>query len=282
MKKIIAIIILTATLVSCTKSEFVEYDNVNGETLLKFEASGDVAVSLPIGRTTTTSVIISSSTVSEVDRTIEVSLNSDDTTLPVELVEFDSSVVLPAGEYTTELTVTITDSELDFTESFALVINLNGISNSGDLSIPNPAVLFDISISCPVPEDFLVGDYEISDVEGTVGPGNGTENFATAVVTLVAEGSSRVFDAAVLPAFNSEIENIALNLNCNVFQLGNVDPGLTCSGGIAYLFTATTRNNSTPYDVAESDDSFIINYIEDPEGSCGGPFNASFRLTKVE
>jgi len=280
MKKIIAIIILTFTIVSCTKSEFTEYDNQNGQTLLKFERSS-VPVTLPIGTSTTASVVISSSNVSDVDRTVQVSLDTTNTTMPRELIDFERNVTLPAGEYTTELEVMITDLDLDFTQEFDIAFDLNDISDSNDTTIPNPGTLFKVTISCEVPEDFMVGDYAISDVTATIGPGNDTSNFEPGVVTLVAEGTSRTFTNRVLPAFVAAPQDIVINLNCDVFQLGDVVPGLQCTDGVPYIFTGTSRNDSSAYSVEGSDESFVINYIEDPEGSCGGPFVSSFSLIKL-
>lgn len=281
MKKIITIIILALTLVSCTKSEFAEYDNQNGQTLLKFENISDIPISLPIGTSTTGSVMISSSTVSDVERTVEVSLDTTNTTIPRDLIDFSNTVTIPAGEYTTEFEVLVTDLDLDFTQEFDIAFDLNGISGAADASIPNPSTKFVVTISCDVPEDFMVGEYAISDVEATIGPGNDTSNFEPGTVTLVADGTSRTFTNRVLPAFVSAPQDIVINLNCDVFQLGDVVPGLQCAAGVPYIFTGTTRGNSSSYSVEGSDESFVINYIEDPNGSCGGPFVSSFSLIKL-
>jgi hypothetical protein len=281
MKKIIAIIVLATVLVSCTKSEFAEYDNVNGQTLLKFEATSNVPVQLPLGTTSTGSAIISSSNVSDTDRTVQLSLDEDNTTFPLDLLEFDNTVVIPAGEYTAEFPVTVTDLELDFTETYDIAFNIDGASNFNDVVLENTSVNFVVTITCEVPEDFMVGEYAISDVTGTVGPGNGTVNFEPGTVTLVADGTSRLFQNRILPAFVPAPQDIVINLNCDVFQLGDVVPGLQCTANVPYIFTATERVDSSPYSVEDGDASFIINYVEDPNGSCGGPFISSFSLTKL-
>ncbi|SHE53743.1 protein of unknown function [Psychroflexus salarius] len=283
MKKIfrtITTLALILLIASCEEDPVV-FDNINGQTMLKFDESTSVPFSLEIGTTETLSLTLSSSVVSDVDRTVNLSVNEDLTTLPADAYNFDTNAVIPAGEYSTEVEFTITDTNLDFTQTFDLVLNLEGSSESLNLSIPEPTQTISVSITCPIPSDFMVGDYEIADVSGAIGPANGTSNFAPGVVTLEANGSTRTFTSQVLPAFNEEIENITINLNCDVFQIGDVDPSLACTSGVSYIFTATDRDDSSTYNVNGSDESFIINYIEDPEGSCGGPFISSFSLTKI-
>lgn len=135
---------------------------------------------------------------------------------------------------------------------------------------------------CPIPADYMVGEYQIEDVLATVGPGNGTSNYASGVVTISSvddDPTARTFSTPVLPAFNAEIETVNLYLSCGNFGMDDVNPGLFCTEGVSYIFTADPENVPT-YDLAD-DSSFTITYIEDPNGSCGGPFASSYRLTKL-
>jgi surface protein len=135
---------------------------------------------------------------------------------------------------------------------------------------------------CPAPENYLVGEYQVVDVNATIGPGNSTENIEAGIYTITGDGNTRTFQAPVLPAFNSEIETINFVLNCGVIQIQDVDPNLNCGNpSIPYIFTTTDISNSTTYSLSGSDTNFTINYIEDPNGSCAGPYNSSFSLTKV-
>ncbi len=134
-----------------------------------------------------------------------------------------------------------------------------------------------------LPSTLFLGDYTIEDNVATIGPANGTENFAAGTVTLTADpldATKRLFDAAVLPAFNSEIEQITLEFDSsNAVVLGFVDPSLSCNGFTPYIFADAANFNSI-WNVCD-DQSITVNYTEDPNGSCGGPFPASFTLTKV-
>ncbi len=135
---------------------------------------------------------------------------------------------------------------------------------------------------CPIPDTYMVGDYAIADVAATIGPGNGTENFAAGTVTLTttADPTERVFMSPTLPAFNTELETVVLSLSCGALKFSGVDMTLSCNGGAsAYVFGEDTEAGNT-YDLA-NDNNFTIVYIEDPNGSCGGPYSSSFSLTKL-
>lgn len=133
-----------------------------------------------------------------------------------------------------------------------------------------------------VPNDLFIGDYTIQDLVATIGPGNGTENFASGVVTLSIDPlnqDKRVFSVGVLPAFNAEIENVSIEFTVDEVKLGgDVDPNLACSAAGAYIYTPSLANSA--WDIS-TDEVIIIQYTEDPNGSCGGPFPASFSLTKI-
>jgi hypothetical protein len=135
----------------------------------------------------------------------------------------------------------------------------------------------------PVDDMFLVGDYLIQDVLASIGPGNGTENFPNGTVTLnvdPSDSSRRIFFSNVLPAFNSELEEIILQINTDgTISINDVDPSLSCDTINPYIITNAGANNSS-IDSCGDNEFIVINYTEDPLASCGGPFDGSFSLTK--
>ena len=149
-------------------------------------------------------------------------------------------------------------------------------------------VRYRVNIPCSnpaaLPSDYFVGDYAIADVVAALGPGNGTENFASGTVTLTVDPTNpnrRVFQSGVLPAFNAELETIILDFTAdNVVSINDVDPSLSCGGGVPYTFAAAAIADSTPWDIC-NDNSITVVYSEDVSASCGGPFVASFSLTKL-
>lgn len=175
----------------------------------------------------------------------------------------------------------------DFVTMFDIV--LTAVDNSGvsvgidDASIIRHTVTIPCSNPDVLPADYFVGNYTIADVDATTGPGNGTQNFATNLVTLTVDPTNpnrRLFSTAVLPAFNANAEDIVLDFSTDdIATLAEVvDPGLSCGGGILYIFS--TDPAGTPWDIC-NDQTITIQYTEDPNSSCGGPFESSFILTKV-
>ncbi len=174
----------------------------------------------------------------------------------------------------------------DFVTSFDVVmtaVDKTGIAlGDGEGSILTHTVTIPCSNPLVIPNDYYVGDYTIADVEATIGPGNGTENFAGGTVTLTVDPTNpnrRIFTSGALPAFNGNLEQVVIEFTTdNVAILAEVvDPGLACSAAGPYIFT--TDAAGVPWDIC-SDQMITIPYTEDPNVSCGGPFPSSFSLTK--
>ncbi|MEM6720491.1 MAG: hypothetical protein AAF611_14285 [Bacteroidota bacterium] len=176
----------------------------------------------------------------------------------------------------------------DFVTSFDVIITAvdkNGITLGDNAeSILRHTVTIPCSNPDVLPGDYYVGDYTIADVEATIGPGNGTENFAGGTVTLSVDPfnpNRRIFTVGALPAFNGQLEQVTLDFtDSDVVVIAEVNPGLSCDGGVtAYIFEGASIADSTPWDIC-NDESITILYTEDPLGSCGGPYPSSFSLTK--
>lgn len=179
------------------------------------------------------------------------------------------------------------DAGRDFITSFDVTIT--SVDNGVRVGVDESSITtHTVTIPCSNPEmvgaDFFVGDYSIVDVEATIGPGNGTENFAAGTVTLAVDPTNanrRVFSVGALPAFNGEIETVTIEFTTdNVVILGDVDPSLSCGGGIPYTFTGASVADSSPWDIC-NDSAITVVYTEDPFGSCGGPYVSSFTLTAL-
>lgn len=261
--------IIMGTLTSCEDNTVI-YDPDTGQTLAFFsEGSSDLAVL--IGESSSLTIELGVSTLSSSDRTVAISVDPNSTADPQNYM-VPSSVTIPANEFFGYMEVTGIDNTVETTAE-SIIINIGTVD--GAEVAGNASHTISIFQVCPVPSDYLVGDYAIEDVVAIVGPGNGTENFESGVITIEVdpdEATSRVFTVGVLPAFAGS-RAVKLTLVCNTLILGDVVPGLTCDGVSAYIFTDAGANNSS-YTISD-DSSFLINYIEDPFGSCGGPFEAS-------
>ena len=134
-------------------------------------------------------------------------------------------------------------------------------------------------VNCDVPSTFLVGEYIIEDNVATVGPNSGSSNFESGTYEVIANGNIRSFQISLLPGFTPSDFIVELNLDCGIIQITDIDTDLSCSIN-TLIFASTDDGGATTYDLND-DGSFIINYIEDPLNSCAGPYESSFRMTKV-
>lgn len=145
-----------------------------------------------------------------------------------------------------------------------------------------------VTIPCTNPEtlpsDYFVGEYTITDVEATIGPGNGTSNFQAGTVTVSADPLNpnvRLFNSPALPAFTGGVpfSFSLLFSSSNTVTLQNyAGLGISCDGANEYGFGPLVEA-TTSWDICD-DNSITITYAEDPNGSCGGPFTSSFSLVK--
>jgi len=177
----------------------------------------------------------------------------------------------------------------DFVTSFDIIltaVDVNGVTLGGVTNILSHRV----TIPCSNPDvllpDYFVGDYAIADVTAQIGPGNGTENIATGVVTLSVDPFNpnvRLFEIVILPAFTGgALVPASLEFSVDdVVTLGGFSGGnISCNGVAEYGYGPAAAEDSGPWDIC-NDQSITINYSEDPLVACGGPYPASFSLTKI-
>ncbi len=281
MKKLIKLFTLSLLLVCVTGCDD-EFDKVifdgNG-TFISFVASNPSSLPVSVDDASATiDLSISASGLSDTDRTYPLVLNTEETNADPSLFALPASVTIPAGSYFGTFTLAITNNEL--LDSTPQTIAF-GLEETGDFSIDTNLETLNIFQVCPVPADFMVGEYAITDVTGVIGPGNGTSNFESTTVTIEASSAtSRTFEVAILPGFRPDAATVTLDLVCNTLIMNPTGPNgaISCNGVDAYTY-ADDGNNT--YSVDEGDDVFIITYLEDIDGACGGPFAASFSLTKL-
>ncbi|MGJ8594206.1 MAG: hypothetical protein ACSHXF_16775 [Aquaticitalea sp.] len=277
MKKIIKLVLIlfvTMNFVSCDEDvDPVIYNGAEGEnrTFLSFNRQ---SYNLPVAIDDmgTLEIILNSSTTSSADRTFNIQLVSEETTADATTYTLPSTVTIPAGSYQGILTVVGMDNNLVEPTAEQIVFNLTGLNESQDTDFTKVSInIFEV---CPVPTDYLIGDYMLTDSNANLGD---------EVVTISAgsESTNRTFVATFLPGSSVERPTtVSLNLVCNSFVMDDVDENLTCQqGGPGFILGAAGVNNST-YTI-DDDNVVTVNYIEDPLQSCGAPSLQSFTLTKI-
>lgn len=288
--KNIGLLLLLLVLANCTKDEVVSGNS--------FPETGFIVFS---NAATTTGEIVESVSIPV---NVEVPIYRNGLTISYEIqpVEGDISNFVASLSGTTfadpsdntrnvTIDIPLMNMEVDRTSINTFDVVLTGV-NVGGITLGvagNDIISHRVTLPCssgnpPVlPSDYFVGDYTISDIAATIGPGNGSENFAAGTVTLTVDPSNpnnRLFTSAVVPAFNPNLEDIVLSFETDdTVLLGPVDPSLACSAAGPYIYTSAAAGNNALWDIC-NDESITITYIEDPNGSCGGPYDSSFSLIK--
>lgn len=143
------LIILMLTLVFVTSCDDTESPVFNGEKTLIYFENSTAQLGVVINDMGTVDVVVSTTTLKDTDINFDVELVGEETTAAEENFEFETSGVIPAGEYTGTFTVTgIDNSVTSASELIVLKItNADGFPVEEDI--------FEITMNevCPVPED---------------------------------------------------------------------------------------------------------------------------------
>ncbi|WP_164732864.1 hypothetical protein [Flagellimonas marinaquae] len=173
-----------------------------------------------------------------------------------------------------------------FTVRFELVLSdgrrYSFADNTGTLtgSFFSSPFLYTPLVICPVPEDYFVGEYSITQTSGS-GPFGIEDGFTQpSVMVTASSGTARTIEFAYDPGGFEAPYAFTFDLVCGEIQnfTGAItEGGLGCSDGSI----GQTAVANIPYDL-EDDTEFTI-LIEDfnPDGGCGGTYEASLTFTKL-
>ena len=195
--------------------------------------------------------------------TLEISAQEVATTFGVDLSQVSPGDRL---QITTEVDrgdITFTDdnSTSAITGAFRGLFNYNGV------------------FTCPLPDDFLVGEYNFKYVEGNPNGGFGNIFGAEGTVTLgLVPGSTtrRRFNASYIGSF---AVRPVIDFVCDRAVPATVDTGVGCGGGSITLGAGA----SGPFDINDANTSFRIELIQFQEdGGCGASATpVTIEFTKV-
>ncbi len=282
--RLMLLAIATLTLISCSddKNRPIYDGSAGSQTLVRF---GNAAYNFEVPRdsSTTMEIQVQASTISDADRTFNVTILHDDgqTTANPATYSVPTTVTIPAGKYIGILEVYGEDNGLvEISPVEIITLELSNPNPSGDIVMENTITTLTQYEVCPIPEDFLVGDYMLTNVTQSLGPSNSTDNFAEEVVTLSIGDSptQRVFTTTPLVGYGPPTK-FAINLVCGQFIFQKTDISVKCTNGIFYGPAPNDQN--TTYDKENEQTTYVINYNEDLTNDCGGSGLASFKLTQV-
>lgn len=141
---------------------------------------------------------------------------------------------------------------------------------------------FDATLTCPLKNSFMAGEYKVEYVGDAPEHGFGFtlgKNPPNVTLKPVAGSSTRrTFTVNYLPDIGGFSRTFTLDFACNKVRLLTLDTGLACAGGSISL----KQTEVTPFDL--SDDSTLTLKITDfaTDGGCGiAPTPFTIKLTKV-
>ncbi|MBC2838312.1 hypothetical protein [Robiginitalea sp. SC105] len=280
MKRVFYTICSLILLVSCQRTEGVIYDVENGVALAAFNRSSQLYPVDDSGANFT-EVIVGVTTVSDMDRSVNLTVAGDSPAGPDAVTIDPSSLVIPAGEFIARVRVQGNYDRLPELGQTQVILNLEGVEGAildGETTgrLSHRVTMFRF---CPfgAGQDFL-GTYQLTVTQ----PGLlGIDTFATETVELT-QGETvadREFSSTLYPAFGGfGPYSFSFSLICGEVV---VSKSVILPVGCANInIVVSPPQVAATYD--ENDDSSIsINFTDDRDGSCGEPVPISILLTKV-
>lgn len=173
MKKIIfrtLLLVAFISLSSCEENENPVFDNVNGQTMLRFVTS---SATLPVEPTGVTSqdIEVHVTTVSDSDRTVTLEVDASSTATTDQYTIND--IVIPAGQYSGTGSIIGNYANLPSSGSVALVVKMTGVSG-GTSTQENATYTLTLERFCPL---------VIADFYGTYNQARSFNNFGNETAT---------------------------------------------------------------------------------------------------
>ncbi|WP_339848220.1 DUF1735 domain-containing protein [uncultured Dokdonia sp.] len=152
------------TLTSCEDAEIPQVDTENGRAIAGFNgAVSNPKITFNPTEDVVNTITVGVSTVSSVDRAVVLNLNEDDTTLPSSYYEISTlNPVIPAGSFTTDITITAISS-LDLPSTTDIIaLDLVSVQDSEILSESEDRLNISFNIQCSTVEtENIPGTYRI-------------------------------------------------------------------------------------------------------------------------
>jgi len=274
-----AIFTITALFLnSCDEDEDRELFNPNpnnSETIIGF-ASATGNLNLLANEEGSIDVTVTSTTVSDVDRQINLVISEESTADPI-YYNVPTSVTIPANEFIGTFTVQGMDP-VGEQISESLIITTDNSENSlvDDINIT-------IAVLCPVGDEEFVGDYMITN-NTAVDFGNIYAEGTTVTITAGEDLGVRMFDAVVLEdlGVGQAATPLVFGLVCNsVIVSPEQITNLACGG--ESLFLGPALGDITGQYTTGDDTTFniVIGYNEGGLAPCAVPSDAVITLTRI-
>lgn len=275
MKKHLLLFVATLGLLTSCEEDLVVYDVNNGQAVATIVNGSQQT--LPVPDTGDTAIIeVGVTTVSDVDRTISISVDESSTADPSEYDIQQSTLVIPAGSFTGQIEVAANFNAIPETGITTLVVNLDDVQGADALGATTTHQI-NFFRFCPFGEgaDFL-GEYTLETITtGIFGVSTLTEG--TVTIEQGATVADRKFSVKAYPAFGDFSPfDFQFSLICGEIVVQATDINVGCGGANAIGPSSAVVSN---YD-GNDDSEIIINFVDDTRAQCDGPYEVAIRLTK--
>jgi len=283
MKKSIIYIFLATTMLFLNSCEETQSPIYEGAQTLAYFGTNSSRVEVELNTVSTTiSIPVNASTLSDVDRTVDITIVGGDAA--ANQYSMANQVTIPANSYFGSLDITGFITDLT-TTGVSLELQLEDGIDAGGVASPTTHTVT-IALVCPIPDSYFVGTYLIEQQTGTAPFASIQPAFGTQLVDVVVSGAtSRYFDFAYSPLnFQSDF-GMTLNLACEEFQIfGDIQSGsLSCDGGATQIGQRNSDNVSV---YSLTDDTAFTLFLNDfagegLDGGCGqNPYEIELTMTK--
>lgn len=275
MKNYITILVLSIALfVSCDDEETTTFDTENGQTLVTF-ATGNSNLPVVIGGMGSVDIGVNATTSSTLDRTFNVIVDSENTTVDMSNINFNPQVVIPAGQFNGVLTINGVDNTVEISPE-ELVLQIE----DGNGAISEGALTVGVFQVCPVEETAFVGQYMITvNTPGALGCGIFGDG---AVVDVASNGGlARGFTTEYIIdcGFGSFPTVFEFNLVCDTTVFSMVDTGIGC-GDATINLVVSSGDMPGAYNAAD-DSEFTVQGTDDASSDCAAPTQTTYTFTRI-
>lgn len=275
---LIIFIVSTFLLFSCEENKNIQFDSVNGTTLYAFDTKN---VKVDIKDTTgegEVKVLLNTTTTSSSDRTLTLSIDKDKSDAEDSQFSFNSTVTIPAGEFSGVLNIKgFKSGNIELGVAKKIVLSITNASTPGILS--KDSLTVDLVLYCdsptPLGDDLFVGKYLIEQTSDLVdGP---TLSNGTIVELKKVDSNTREFATETYPKYCSgSFMNFQIQFVCDQIIVPNQDTICRCKDVTDWF---TPANKPTSYDIT-NDKVFFVTFTDDTQSDCGSPVQTTYKFTK--
>lgn len=273
MKIFFKALLLALIVTSCEDVEPTIFNgnDTSNETFISFS---QLVYNLPVVRdeSGTIEVVLNVSTVSNVDRVYNLTVNEELSTADPSIYTLPSSITVPAGEY--QGFAEITANDINVTSDIqTIVFSISNLTNENFDAENYTINVFEV---CPLEAPFS-GTYIVTG-EGKFGPVILEEPIEVIVVSEYVRSFNANFIPEALPG-GVDIEDVEFTMSCGQTFLNNTE--IDMNAGCSDVTVVYGPGATTGFYIPGDDSQFTLNLTEDMNSSCGGgPVQVSLTFTK--